>query len=134
MASHEIDIAGFEEWWRRAERGGISYAEGWWRRRRVRDARPVLSALFWGGALPVASLALAVPTFGLSLTLLVGYPQMWWRVRRHRLERGDNEHDARLYALFCVLAKGAELSGIWKFARRLAGSSSSKPCYTGPDR
>jgi hypothetical protein len=123
MASHEIDIAGFSAWWHRAERGGVAYAEGWWRRRTVRDARPVLSALFWGGWVPAASLLFAAPTRGLSLALLAGYPHMWWRVRRHRLERGDSEHDAGLYALFCVLAKGAELSGIYKFARRLATST-----------
>lgn len=123
MASHEIDIDAFSGWWRRAERGGVAYAEGWWRRRRWRDARPVLSALFWGGLLPATSLMFAAPTRGLSLVLFAGYPHMWWRVRRHRRVRGDEDRDAEVYALFCVLAKGAELAGIARFARRLSGSA-----------
>ena len=109
MTRHDLGMTRFGQWWRRAVRGGHAYAEGAARhgappeRHWVRETR---SNWFWGLAVPAGALALAWPTRGVSLLgWLAGYGLVAWRAARAGRARGWPAGDARLYGLFCALAK-----------------------------
>jgi hypothetical protein len=74
-------------------------------------ARETRSNFFWGLVVPLAALAAAWWTYGLSLLLLLGYPLLAYRIYRHRRRCGDASRPAARYAAFCVLGKFAHLAG-----------------------
>jgi len=124
MADHDMAMTRFGQWWRRAVRCGYAYADGWARHGRSPErhfARQLRGAAFWGLGLPLAAVAPAWPTSGLSLALLVAYPLLYHRIARGRRRRGDPTADARLYSLFCVLSKFAQVVGAARYALRRAG-------------
>jgi GT2 family glycosyltransferase len=124
MATHDSGMTGFAQYWRRAVRAGHGFAEAAWLQRRTPERsglRKTASTLFWAAALPIGAAALAWPTRGLSLALLLAYPLQAARIYLHRRQRGRSGRDALVYAAFTVLAKFPQLAGVCKFAARLAG-------------
>lgn len=114
MTLHDANILKFKQWWRRTVRTGHAYAEGYTRHRREPGrfwARQTRSNLFWGAILPVLILGLARPLHGLSLLALAGYPVLTIRIIRYCRGRGMSAHEARVYALFCVLGKFPSVYG-----------------------
>jgi hypothetical protein len=100
----------------------------------VRETR---SALLWGAALPAAALALALPSAGASLALLLAYPVQALRIyRRTRRERpARSRGDAALYALACLAAKPAGAWGVLRHhASRLRGAAALPGGGPGPSR
>ena len=130
MASHDAAITRFGQWCRRTVRSGHAYAErAWlhhqsprrpWRRELRRD-------WFWGFFLPFVAVAAAWPSLGISLVILLLYPIWVWKIFRERRRRlGDCPADARLYALFCMLAKFPSFAGqVLFWWRRLRGRQAS---------
>ena len=125
MATHEAGMTRFGQWWIRAVRGGHALAHRYARHGRtpLKDGRrEMMSDLFWGLAVPTATLVLLWPTSGISLVLLGGYLLLYLRVRSHYLRRGLNDEDARLASRFTVYSKFAHVVGIAKYAvNRLRG-------------
>lgn len=118
MATHDADMNHFRQWWQRAIRGGHAIGQRYQMNGRgpSRDcARERRSVLFWGLGLPVAALAFAPFTSGLSFLALGGYGVLAMRIYRYRRSNGDSPADARLYARFVVLGKFAEAIGYIKF-------------------
>jgi GT2 family glycosyltransferase len=124
MTLHDMAMTKFGQWWRRSVRTGYGYAEGMRMHGKPPErffVRDVRSILLWGAALPLVILVLAWPTRGASFVLLGGYLLLYWRVRRYGGRRGWSTANARLYALFCVLAKFPMLVGlIFYWASRIA--------------
>lgn len=125
MANHDAAITRFCQWWKRAVREGHSYAE---RARLHRESperpwrREVRRNWFWALFLPVAAVAAAWPTNGVSLALLALYPIWLWKISLQRRRFGDLSGDAWLYAVFCMLAKFPSFIGQMIFWwRRLRG-------------
>ena len=118
MSRHDAGMSRFSQWWRRATRAGHAFAEVSWLHRGgslrlwVRETR---SNWFWGLLLPLAALAPAYWTGGLSLLLGLGYPILAFRVYRGRRRRGEGRADAAWYALFCVVGKFAHAAGQVRF-------------------
>ena len=118
MAWHDANIEKFSQWWKRSLRAG--HAIGQRAQLHADDAshdgaRERLSALFWGAVLPLFIILSAPVSKVLSLLLLAGYPLLAWRVARHRLNLGDDRREASLYAGFTVLAKFANVLGLFKY-------------------
>jgi GT2 family glycosyltransferase len=136
MTWHDADIRRFGQWWKRAVRGGHAYAEGFTRHRGGKEkycAKQVRSNLAWGIFLPLAALGLAVPTGWLSAILLAGYLVLALRVVQSSRRRGLPPAAARLYALFCVLAKFPSAWGQLRYwFGRLVGKRSKLIEYKGP--
>jgi GT2 family glycosyltransferase len=135
MTVHDAAMTRFAQWWTRNVRAGHAFAEvsrlhagnpcGIWR-------REVRSNWAWGLVLPAMAVIPAAFTWGLSLLLLLGYPVLYWRIRRHRRRRGDDRRTARLYAFFCVLSKFPQVAGQVRFWRnRLFGRRSRLIEYKG---
>jgi GT2 family glycosyltransferase len=125
MTLHDANMMRFGQWWRRSLRAGYAFAEGAARHGReperhwVREAR---SNWLWGVGVPVAALAMALPTGGLSLGLGVGYLVLARRIRRWMLQRGFSQGDAGLYARYCTLGKLPQGLGQLRYwAARLGG-------------
>ena len=114
MTIHDAAIFHFSQWWKRSIRGGWAMAEGAAmhghlpERYQVKESR---SRWFWGLLLPIAALGLAGFTHGLSLLAFLLYPVLMWKIYRYRLGLGDTAAEARLYAVFCVVAKLPEAIG-----------------------
>ena len=120
MVLHDADMTRFRQWWRRAFRAGWGYAEAFAIHGASRDrfrARENRSILFWGALVPVASLAAALPTRGLSLLLAcAAYVALGFRIYRRSVDLGAQGGDARLLATFTVLAKFPQAAGQAQFA------------------
>ena len=118
MTVHDIDMMRFGQWWKRTVRTGYGFAEGMARhgaseeRHMVREHR---SVIFWGLLLPLIALALAWPTRGLSLALLIAYPLLYIRIVRRQSKANRSPRDARLYALSCVVGKFPQAIGLCRF-------------------
>nr|NUR37770.1 glycosyltransferase [Sphingomonas sp.] len=125
MAIHDAQMHHFGEWWRRSVRAGHAFAQRYalHGRTRFRDCRrELISAVFWGGAIPMAILLLLWPTRGISLVLLAGYGLLAWRVYRYYLRRGISQSDAALAARFMVYSKFANFLGVLRYCmNRLRG-------------
>jgi GT2 family glycosyltransferase len=121
MATHDAAMTRFGQWWKRAVRAGHAYAEGarlHGRGPERHGLRPIVSALVWAIAIPVASFALAAPTRGWSLPLLLLYPLQWVRLTVQQLRRGREPAIARRYAGLLLVAKFAHVLGLMRFLAR----------------
>ncbi len=118
MTLHDAALLRFGQWWTRQMRTGHAYAETVWRHRSAPDRqrlRRLLSVLFYGGALPAASLLLSLPTKGVSLLLLLAWVFPWRGVYRDTRPR-HAPGDAARYATACSIGKLAETLGALTFA------------------
>lgn len=141
MATHDAAMTRLGQWWKRAVRSGHAYAESAHLHRhspRRPWRREVIRNWVWGLIIPVVAIALAWPTYGVSLALLGLYPIWMWRIARERRRRlADSTSDAWLYAVFCMFAKTPSALGQLKFRwRRLRGGPSTlieyKTAKAGP--
>ncbi len=123
MGLHDADMHTFSQWWTRTTRTGHAFAEGAdLQRASGHYRREIRSIAFWAGVLPSAIATSAALGFvkrpgWLGLAALGLYPLQWWRVRRHRLETGDDPEDSQLYATHVILGKFAELRGVLSYYR-----------------
>jgi GT2 family glycosyltransferase len=136
MTLHDAAMTRFGQWWRRSVRAGHAYAEGAARHGRPPErhwVRDVRSIVVWGGLFPLAAVAAAWPTAGLSLVALPAlYAVQVWRIARSQRRRGRPASHARLYAFFTVLGKFAQLQGVlWYWTNRLRGRKTGIIEYKG---
>lgn len=138
MALHDMAMTRFRQWWRRTARSGHAFAEGAAmhgrspERHYVRESR---SIIVWGLVAPIVCLALAWPTRGASLALLVaGYALLFWRVHRYyRRQRGWSPEDARLFAFFIVVGRFPSALGVLRYwLGRISGKRSRIVDFRGP--
>lgn len=118
MTLHDAAMVEFSQWWKRSIRGGWAIAEGVAMHGKSPEqymVRESFSRWTWGLILPILTLALAWPTFGLSLLLWIGYPILMWKVSRYRQSCGDLPSHARLYSFWCVVGKLPEAIGQVKY-------------------
>ncbi|BAZ43136.1 family 2 glycosyl transferase [Chondrocystis sp. NIES-4102] len=118
MTLHDAQIIRFTQWWKRSLRSGHAYAEGAWlygkdpERHRVKETK---SIWLWGAIIPLIVIALLLPTQGWSLTLLLGYPVMIYKIYRYFQTRNFSNKNALLYATNCVLIKFPQAWGQIQF-------------------
>jgi GT2 family glycosyltransferase len=119
MASHDMAMERFGQWWKRSVRTGHAYAEGSALHGKTPErhfVRQTRSIFLWGIVLPLLTVAMAWPTRGLSLALLGGYLLLYQRTRRYYVvQRGWPAADARLYAFWIVLAKFPQAVGLLRY-------------------
>lgn len=126
MTWHDANLVRFSQWWKRAVRAGHAFSEGAHMHgpstgHYVRERR---RAWVWGAVVPAVAIGGALPTLGLSLGLLAGYPVSAARVYRH-VRRRRSATDAAASAVFVTLGKFAELQGAARFELgRLSGRRS----------
>lgn len=118
MTLHDAAMLKFSQWWRRSVRGGWAIAEGktlYGRSPEKYMLRQARSGWLWGALVPLLAIALAWPTHGFSLLLLLAYPLLAWRVYQYRRRCGDAPAQARLYGIYCTLSKFPQIWGQWKY-------------------
>jgi len=126
MARHDAAIASFGQWWRRNRRAGHAYAQvaalhgSGPERYFARERRRIL---IWALVLPVAALACAPFTHGISLLALLGlYGLQWVHIDRGCRKRGWASRDAWAYGFFTVVSRFAALQGLltyyWRRLRK----------------
>lgn len=122
MTLHDAAMLRFDQWWRRAVRGGYAFAEG----SHLHGAPPerhwvaeTRRAWLWGFALPLIALVLLPFSAALSVTVLLAYPAQIARLALAAPAGGGNRW---LRALHLVASKLPEVLGVLRYARdRLAG-------------
>ncbi|MDX2244392.1 MAG: glycosyltransferase family A protein [Leptolyngbyaceae cyanobacterium bins.302] len=118
MTLHDAQMTRFSQWWKRSVRAGYAYAEGAFlhgappEQHWVKETR---SIRLWGIVIPAISWLAALPTHGLSLLLLAGYPLMTYRIYQYACKIGRDRQDARLFAASCMLAKFPQAQGQIRF-------------------
>lgn len=118
MAWHDSAMMRFGQWWKRAVRSGHAYAQGMALHGRgperycVRESRGIW---LWGLGLPALALALAWPTWGLSVLLLGLYPMQAVRTALGRKEPDERPGDRWLYGIACTVMKFPQWVGQVKF-------------------
>ncbi len=127
MTLHDAQMLHFSQWWKRALRAGHAYAEGASLHGREDGhwKKESKSIWFWGCYLPVLAFGLAMPSGGLSLLLLLGYPALFIRIFIKQRRQNISSKHAALYAISCVLGKFAQVGGTLSFLRsKLLGTKS----------
>ena len=127
MTLHDAAMHRFGQWWMRGVRSGFGYAQVWAATRNARQPlyrTEVIRAAFWGGAFPLALVALAAiyPLAALALTGIYAV-----QIMRIAFRRGVTQPHAWAYGLFALLAKFPELQGAMRFwwRTRKGGASSA---------
>lgn len=118
MTLHDAAMTRFGQWWRRSVRGGHAYAQGAAMHGRAPErhcVRQCRRIVLWALLMPLPAIALAWPTSGWSLLLLMVYPLQIVRIARRRRAGGDPPGLAWTYAAFCLLAKWPELIGLFRY-------------------
>jgi glycosyltransferase involved in cell wall biosynthesis len=118
MTRHDANLTRFAQLWKRSLRAGYAYAEVTWLHRNDPNChwfKASRSTWFWGLLLPIVAFAIALPTSGFSLLLLLGYPVLVYKIYRHTHQRGFDKKDAVFYALTCVVNKFSNVLGQLKF-------------------
>ncbi|MEM6422050.1 MAG: glycosyltransferase family 2 protein, partial [Pseudomonadota bacterium] len=131
MTGHDAGLDRFGQWWRRTVRSGWAAAEGAALHGRGAERYNVArlrSIILWGAAIPGGTLfagglalAMAGAAAGLLAAVVVGGLAMiaiqTKRITRGRQrDRGDTAADARLYAVFTMLGKLAQVQGVLRYA------------------
>ena len=118
MTLHDAQITRFSQWWQRSLRSGHAYAEGAWlhgnspERHRIKEIK---SILLWGLIVPLITLLTLLPSHGWSLTLLLGYPVITYKIYRYYQKRGFKSQEALLYAVNCLTIKFPQAQGLIQF-------------------
>jgi glycosyltransferase involved in cell wall biosynthesis len=118
MTWHDADMLHWQQWWKRHVRAGFAFAEGAWlhgqppEKHWVKESR---SIWLWAFIIPVVSLGASLPTDGLSLSLLLGYPLITYKTAHYYQQQGLSAQLAWLYSLSCLLAKCPQWFGQLRF-------------------
>jgi prepilin-type N-terminal cleavage/methylation domain-containing protein len=116
MSRHDVGLVHFSQWWRREMRAGFSYAEGSAMYGRLHYLRQSMGIWFWALAVPLAGVAAAYWTRGLSVLLALAlYGLLFYRSYKGIRARAQSNALAREYAFFNVLGKFSMLSGMFQY-------------------
>jgi hypothetical protein len=114
MGWHEAGMRRFSQWWRREMCSGYAAAEGaathGWSPEHHR-VRAALRNWAWGLALPLLVLGATLWFGPRGLFLLVPYALLPFRIYRTLRRRYMPVSEARVYAVFCTLAKFPQMVG-----------------------
>ena len=125
MTRHDAAMTRFSQWWLRAVRSGYAEAEISWLHFSSgigsREKRALVSALFWGGLLPLAIVLGALWKPAVLAAFLI-YPL---QIGRIAARRGVWQAESWIYAGFIMVAKFAQVQGNLKYCwGRLFGQRS----------
>ncbi len=118
MAIHDANMTTFQQWWKRAVRGGHAIGQradlngNTLAQDCVKERK---STLVWGVFLPILALFLLIFASRWSLLVLLAYLFLATKVYFYRRNQGENSRDAFTYAQFMPLVKIANGLGLLKF-------------------
>ena len=116
MTLHDVGLLHWSQWWRREKRTGYTFAEGAAMYGKAHYLRQSMGVWFWALVLPVLGIALAWPTYGISVAVvLLGYGVLLARAYRGTRSRAKSTRHALEYATFIVLAKFPMLAGMLQY-------------------
>ncbi len=120
MTLHDADMHRLSQWWQRAKRCGHAYAQGSY----MHGASPermyvkeILSTWLWGAIVPLAALALMLPTKGISLIAFGRYPLSALGTIYKTRKRGFSWADSIAWGLSCAVSAFPQVFGVVKFHR-----------------
>jgi len=118
MVLHDAAMTTFAQWWKRAMRGGYSYAQGYALHGKGHEKYCLKESLRiwgWGGMVPGAILILTMVFGAWCLLVLAVYPAQLVRVAFNANKRFSHWRHSLVYAGFNILGKWPELCGQIKF-------------------
>lgn len=115
---HDADIQSVVQWWKRAKRWGyglaqISYVYGTFTERHF--VQSILRIWLWGIMIPLLALALAVPSYGISLLALGRYPVAIWREISRKQKAGYSREDSVAWGISAPMAAIPGALGLVQF-------------------
>jgi glycosyltransferase involved in cell wall biosynthesis len=127
MGVHDSAINHLSQWWVRTVRVGRGWADTMSRDPAtpvIQRYRPLCSSALWAAVMPMLSLAGAIaawwffPAILLPAAGLGAYALLLARIYRRTRRAGRSPADARLYSVFCLMAKWPHLIGMLGVRRR----------------
>jgi GT2 family glycosyltransferase len=118
MAIHDANMTTFQQWWKRAVRGGHAIGQradlngNTLAKDCIKERK---STLVWGVLLPILALFLLIIAGRWSLLVLFAYLFLAIKVYFYRRNQGENYRDAFTYAQFMPFVKIANGLGLLKF-------------------
>ncbi|MCG8557651.1 MAG: glycosyltransferase [Proteobacteria bacterium] len=126
MATHDIGMERLGQWWTRCVRHGVALArqalnaEDHSQMDRHRWTKKMVSALTWGGLVPLTLVSLPLPLAARATALCGAYGWLGGKIARAQRAKGWDESDSMLYAASCVAGKLPEAAGVMSFAAERA--------------
>ncbi len=118
MTRHDAAMTRFSQWWTRNVRAGSAYAQSAYTHGDAKyNVRQSFSIWLWAAIVPFIAIVGIPFTAGLSLSLLLLYVVLAWRIYRWRRGIGDPMRHSVIYAIFTVIGKWANLVGQLRFWR-----------------
>jgi glycosyltransferase involved in cell wall biosynthesis len=129
MTLHDAAMTKLSQWWKRAERAGYAYANGFALHGKSQEKfkkKEVVSIAFWGGFLPLVVFALSMINIWL-MCLIVIYPCQVLRVGfRDFVKKVRKPRQSFMYALSSIFAKFPQSVGLLGFYKnKLKGQRAS---------
>lgn len=131
MTLHDAAMTKFSQWWKRNVRAGHAYAQGAAMHGKTdgHNVKQVRSIVLWAVVIPLVALVPAALviifqrifwielTLGLSFWVSLAYVVLLFKIWRYRLSRGDQAGISAMYALFTVIGKFANATGIATYSK-----------------
>ena len=117
MTLHDAAMTRFSQWWKRNQRAGHAYAEGYALHGKSSEKfkrSECRSILFWSGVLPIVIILLTTIT-PFFLVLFLIYPLQITRLTLRYRGRWGNVNLAFIYAVSNVIGKWPQLFGMMAF-------------------
>ncbi|WP_428243560.1 glycosyltransferase [Gynuella sp.] len=117
MTLHDAAMTRFEQWWKRAQRAGYAYAEGFsihGRKAEKYRQSEIRSIVVWAMVLPLMILLLTIMSPWM-LVLFLLYPFQIIRLSVRYRSKMTNLKQAFWYAVSNVVGKFPQLTGIWRY-------------------
>ncbi|MGB3512839.1 MAG: glycosyltransferase family A protein [Microcoleaceae cyanobacterium] len=104
---HDADMHSVWQWWKRAKRCGyglaqISYVYG--TSTESHFVNSILRIWLWGIMMPIVALALAVPSYGISLLAFGRYPAAMWREISRKQKAGYSRTESVAWGISAPMA------------------------------
>lgn len=129
LVIHDVGEFNFHAWWVRSRRSGLAFLLGFLRdgfSYNSQNLRETLRPWFWGLSLPLIALALALlhPSGALLLLLL---PMHLARMILRLHKQGRSWREARIFSLFNLLGRWAEIAGHLRLLSSILAGSAPSP-------
>jgi GT2 family glycosyltransferase len=117
---HDADMHRLSQWWQRAKRCGYAYAlvgqmhGGLPERKFIKELR---DTWLWGLIVPLAALALMIPTHGVALIAFARYPLSALRTIYKMRSLGFSSPDSIAWGVSCAVSPLPQVFGAIKFHR-----------------
>lgn len=122
MATHDANLTKFFQWWKRMQRSGYAYAQGFFLHGRSDEKYCVHETLriwAWAVLIPITIIVFSIGIHPFFSFLIMIYPVQVGRVARKQYRKTGDASNSFIYAIFNLIGKFPEFIGQIRFWARM---------------